>query len=136
MGLGSAAMLVFISPSLSLVTLRYGSSCNGVWRLGIEATSSRHELLQKANSASVMPWSNRHPIPNPHFSVVPAMALGATQYSKVVKRLSRELLNALASSTQVSWLAEPQHQCTPSGPGSPCRWCPDVFDRVSRGGRG
>jgi ABC-type multidrug transport system fused ATPase/permease subunit len=34
-------------------------------------------------------------------SVVPAMILGAAGYSRVVKRLSRELLNALASSTQV-----------------------------------
>lgn len=34
-------------------------------------------------------------------SVVPAVILGAAGYSKIVKRLSRELLNALASSTQV-----------------------------------
>lgn len=34
-------------------------------------------------------------------SVVPATVLGAAGYSRVVKRLSRELLNQLASSTQV-----------------------------------
>lgn len=34
-------------------------------------------------------------------SVIPATALGASAYSRVVKRLSRELLNQLASSTQV-----------------------------------
>lgn len=56
MAVGSSAMLIYISPSLSAVTL----------------------------------------------CVVPAMVLGATQYAKVVKRLSRELLDALAVSTQVA----------------------------------
>jgi ATP-binding cassette subfamily B protein len=39
-------------------------------------------------------------------SVVPAMILGAGAYSRVVKRLSRELLDALASSTQVGYDTE------------------------------
>lgn len=56
MATGSAAMLLYISPSLSVVTL----------------------------------------------SVVPAMILGASQYSKVVKSLSLALLNGLAASTQVA----------------------------------
>lgn len=55
MAAGSAGMLVYISPTLSVITL----------------------------------------------SVVPAVILGAAGYSRVVKRLSRELLDALASSTQV-----------------------------------
>ncbi|KAM3572002.1 hypothetical protein VYU27_005990 [Nannochloropsis oceanica] len=54
MATGSAGMLLYISPSLSVVTL----------------------------------------------SVVPAMVLGAAQYSKIVKKLSLALLNSLAVSTQ------------------------------------
>lgn len=54
MATASAGMLLYISPSLSLVTL----------------------------------------------SVVPAMVLGAAQYSKIVKKLSLALLNSLAVSTQ------------------------------------
>lgn len=54
MATASAGMLLYISPSLSLVTL----------------------------------------------SVVPAIVLGAAQYSKVVKKLSLALLNSLAVSTQ------------------------------------
>ena len=54
MATASAGMLLYISPSLSVVTL----------------------------------------------SVVPAMVLGAAQYSKIVKKLSLALLNSLAVSTQ------------------------------------
>jgi len=46
-------------------------------------------------------------------SVVPAVILGAAGYSRVVKRLSRELLDALAASTQVGGYIHSRDGWTP-----------------------